>query len=133
MAEDYLSRDRARLIIKTATIAANAAVSDELDLQGLRVVGIRMPAAWDAAAIGISEAVDDSGANSFLPVYDDGGGGVQQDIRIPVQASISVRVLDVLLSPYRVIRLRSVNLASGADVQQTAQRLVNLLCQPVGA
>lgn len=53
-----------------ATIAAGASVSNAIDLTGLVILSIQMPAAWTAAAITFQASYDGA---SFGDVYDDGG------------------------------------------------------------
>lgn len=56
--------------IGSVTIANAASLSDAMDLQGARLVGIRMPATWTAA--GLTFQVSEDGTN-FVDLYNSAG------------------------------------------------------------
>lgn len=126
--QEFMQLPAARVKTFDVVIANGGNTSAAVDLEGYRIAGIRMPASWTAAAIAFSESPDDA---SYLPVYDDGGGVAAAEIRIPVTSSVSHRLADQLLLPYRFIKLRSVAAADGAAVNQTGgDKTITLLCRP---
>lgn len=104
--------------VLTATIANGASLSDEIDMGGYNLLGIIMPAAWDAAAI--TFAASDATGGTFVPVYDDAGA----EISVTAAAGHAIGIATTLkagsLAPFRFVKLRSGT--AGAAVNQTAQR-----------
>jgi len=111
-------------VVLDAVIPINTALSNELDLNGLNVVGIEMPAGWDAAALTFL------GGNTYGElgnVYD--GYGVELNLTVVAARMVFLSEVTNLL-PWRYVRLRSGT--AGTPVNQTtAARTVKLVCRPV--
>lgn len=101
---------------KTATIAISQTDSDEVDLMAGAVVGIIMPAAWDAADIQWKCSLVTAG--SFLPTFDGDG------VRIGVKASASQHI-DLTRGGHSVGGCRFLKVISSAT--QTAERIITLI------
>lgn len=107
------------MTLLTATIAEGASLSGSVSLgRNLQLFAIKMPAAWDAAAITLQTSVDGSAwSNVFLP------GGTEYSLTV---AAASWVLLDPTylegLGPY--IKIRSGT--SGTPVNQTAARSVGV-------
>lgn len=102
----------------TATIPAGATgLSQGIDLQTTRVVGIVMPAVWTAADLSFQGSLDDV---TYIDIYNDSGN----EYLIPAAASQGI-VLNVPLS-FPFIKARSGS--TGTPVSQAAARNVILIC-----
>lgn len=115
MSEHNIAGD---MTLKTATILSGAALSDAIYLGKLLPFAIKMPAAWDAAAITIQTSMDGSTwSNAFLP------GGSEYSLTV---AAASWVLLDPTYTkgfgPY--IRLRSG--VAALAVNQTADRALGV-------
>lgn len=105
-------------------ILNGASVSGEQDMRPWRVVGIEMPAAWDAAGLSFKSSAL-TGAE--VPMTDTAGA----EITFTVAAAKYVGVPDSN-GIYR--SLSFTKLVSGTNavpVNQTANRTINLLCLPM--
>jgi len=102
----------------TATIALNESLSSSVEVQGARLAGLRMPAAWTAAAVTLQGRTGDTG--SWFDLYDGSGS----ELSVTVAASRWV-VLSQALPRVHSIRLRSGTAAS--PVNQAAARDIELL------
>lgn len=99
--------------IVSATIKNGASLSDVTAGQQ-HLVGIQMPAAWDAAALTFAGSVD---GTNFFPVYDQLGN----EVMLPnVAASTYVAVPPMLLPRVPYLKVRSGTNANA--VNQTADR-----------
>jgi len=119
---------------KTVTIAASAALSGVLSLNGeFAIVGLIIPSSWTAASIAFQTSMDpiqafptDSAPSNFYDVYDETGGYV-----LATGASGVVAGSAVMLSgnPYvvgRHFKLRSCD-ADGVSVNQSAARTITVI------
>ena len=102
-----------------AVIASGGSLSPAVNLQGLHLCGIRMPAGWDAADITFQVSYDDGA--TFRDLYD-----VSGEVSIPVAANRHV-VLELarFVGIGGWIKVRSGT--AGAPVNQTANRSVELV------
>lgn len=108
------------LTTKTATIAINASLSGEVDLEGFTLVSIIMPAAWTAANLTF-QASDVTGG-TFQDVYDD--QGVEVTVQAAASRSIGIDLLAGALAGFRFIKIRSGT--TGTPVNQAAARTLTL-------
>lgn len=122
-----------RFATKTVTIAAGAATSDAVDIQGYRVVGALTTTAWTAADLGIM--LDPTGLITPLDVFNSEAIGVKLDGFIEDKVFLFGNV-DVSGSagqspPLVGVRaaVRSINAASEADVNQVAANIITLLLE----
>ena len=108
----------------TATILAAASLSDEIQLNGLMIEAIIMPAAWTAAGLSF-QAADALAANggTYLPLFDVAG------VEITATVAASQRhVLPIsLIRGHNYIRLRSGT--SAVPVVQGSNAIITLLCR----
>lgn len=117
--------ERYRRLLK-GTIASGQAVSNAINIEGLALLGIAFPAAWDAAAITFEGSVN---GTTWAPVYDDAGN--ELTIASGVVTTLTGKVvvagggaLEKLAALY-AIKIRSGTAAS--PVNQTAERVFNLI------
>jgi hypothetical protein len=106
----------------TVTIAIDASLSDEADLEGYTLVGIHMPAAWTAAGLSFQVATISGG--TFCDAYDDAG----TEVTVSAAASryIGLTSADALcLSAARFLKVRSGT--TGTPVNQAAARTITLV------
>lgn len=107
----------------TVTIAAAGNLSAAVDLSAVAVVGIVMPAAWDAA--NLTFAGSETQAGTYTNVYDDAG------TEYPVTAAASRRILvppaDLLGGCWLKVRSGT----AAVPVNQAAERVLTLLVRPV--
>lgn len=119
----------------TATIASGAAVTGPLELKpGERILGILTPSAWTAADIYLQVSFDNS---TYTDVSDSAGAALKlgtsiataaEEFRVTsnvVVAGATQGVRDVPFANH--VRLRSVNTASEADVNQGAARTIRVM------
>ncbi|HEY6057011.1 MAG TPA: hypothetical protein VIV06_03215 [Candidatus Limnocylindrales bacterium] len=111
-------RDR---IIIPVTIASGQSLSGEVNVNALEIVGIEMPTGWDAASITFAALVADG--VTFGKVQNAGGSEVT--MTTPA-ANVYVAVADGALRGLGRIKVRSGT--AGAAVNQTAQRVLRLVC-----
>jgi hypothetical protein len=114
-------------------IANNAAVSSSLDLPpGARVIGIETPDEWDTADLVLQ--VSRTGADAAFKDIEDIAGNLLRVTNIGAAAAEmrslanDVNGMDITFGPHKV-RLRSVNTASAADVNQSPARVLFLLVE----
>ncbi|MCM1564932.1 MAG: hypothetical protein NC238_03050 [Dehalobacter sp.] len=105
-----------------ATIAINTALSAAVDLGSRTLVGISMPAGWDAASITFD--VSNDGIN-FGPMF---FGGSEYTLS-EAAASRRITVDPLSLLAWRYVKVRSG--ISGTTVNQTAARTITLWTKPV--
>ncbi len=111
------------------TIGADAVLSAEIDLSDQRIVGIVMPATWDAAAISFQGAAIDpnkrpgsagDGTEPLQDVYDSAG----TQVSVTAVQGHYVALTEAhrnMLACLRRVKLRSG--LTGATVNQTGNRL----------
>jgi len=105
--------------VQTATIANGAALSDAVYLHGEVLVGIRMPAVWDAANLTFQVSMDDV---TYLDAYSQ--AGAEHVVTVTgVDTHIWVDPTD--FAGYRWIRVRSGT--TGTPVNQSTGELVRLI------
>jgi hypothetical protein len=115
-------------IINTATIAAGATgLSDVILLGELRLAGVIMPAAWQAASLTFQSCDTENG--TFTNVYYDSGSGTATEATATVSTSRRVMFTgDLALALNgcgKYIKLRSGTAALAVD--QTATRSIGLI------
>src|SRR5579871_6288020 len=103
------------------TITTGTALSAPVSIGGKIVVGIQMSAGWDAASLTVQAAPVDQ--TTFGELQDGVGGAVS----FTVAAGIVFGVDPAKWRGQNTIKLRSGT--SGAPVNQTATRVINLLCK----
>ena len=103
------------------TILINTSISDSVDLEGARLVGILMPAVWDAATVSFEGSDDDS---SFFEV----GDGTAEISLTAAGGWIVAIPRGTLDGVGKFVKIRSGT--SVAPVNQTAERTVTLLVRP---
>lgn len=103
------------MILRTATIATGASLSDALEIDGSAVVGVVMPATWTAANLTLQASADDS---TFNNVYDE--LGTEKTIVASTSRYIPLNPADFL--GMNSIKVRSGT--SGTAVNQAAARSV---------
>jgi len=120
---------------ESLTIANGAATSTDVQLApGERIALVEIPSAWTAADIGIDVARD---GTNYLPLKIADGTAIARLASIPTGAA-ELRIFDfanigglgatfpwLILGP-NLVRLRSVNTASTADLNQGAARTLRL-------
>lgn len=112
------------------TIASGQSLSAEVTVGAKRIVGIQMPAGWDAAGISFAALTRQSaaGVGTFGKVQDNGGVEV---VLITPGADIYVSVgsgTAPAVSLYALGRVKVRSGTLGAPVTQTAQRDFFLVC-----
>ena len=105
----------------TGTIANGTSLSGELQLNGLMIDAIIMPAAWTAA--GLSFVAAEVSGGTFLPLFDVAG----VEITATVAASPRIVLPISLIRTHNFIQLRSGT--SAVPVNQGAARSITLLCR----
>lgn len=104
----------------TVTIPLNGSLSEEIDVSGYAMGTLYMPAAWDAASLGVKGAPATGG--TFLPLYDESGALVQ--VSSPAASKAYTLPARALAGGY--LKLWSQN-GAGVDVNQTAARAITLI------
>ena len=110
-----------------ATIENNAAVSDHVNLEGSVLVGIRMPAVWDAANLTFQVSMDDV---TYLDAYS--GAGAEHVVTVP-GVDTHIWVDPSAFAGYRWLIVRSGT--TGTPVDQTTgadPRLIELITRGIG-
>ena len=112
--------------VKTATILNAASLSDVVYLHGEVLVGIRMPATWDAANLTFQVSMDDV---TYLNAYSQAGA---EHVVTVAAAAIHIWVDPTDFAGYRWIRVRS-GTAGTPVVQDTGQdaRLIVLVTRGI--
>ena len=112
--------------VKTATIANAASLSDAVYLHGEVLVGIRMPAVWDAANLTFQVSMDDV---TYLNAYSQAGA---EHVVTVAGASLHIWVDPTDFAGYRWIKVRS-GTAGTPVVQDTGQdaRLITLVTRGI--
>jgi len=108
--------------LQTATIGTGTALSAEVPLGEKTLVGILMPAAWDAASLTFQATTDDT---NFAELQDGAGGAIS----FTVSAGVFVAVDPAKWRGITGVKVRSGT--SGAPVNQTANRTITLVTRTV--
>ncbi|MFQ5850898.1 MAG: hypothetical protein ACE5JU_09955 [Candidatus Binatia bacterium] len=106
---------------RTATIAAAASLSGEIDLEGFKIIGIVMPAAWTAANLTF-QAADVTGG-TFQDVFDD--AGTEVTVTVAAARYIGLDATMPELAGIRFLKIRSGT--SAVPVNQAAARTLTLI------
>lgn len=101
----------------TVTIASGAALSGPAALKGYLIVGIFLPAAWDAAALTAQISND---GTSWFDLFDE-----TAELSFPAAANRFIRILPEEFAGASLVRFRSGT--SAAPVNQTAARSITLV------
>ncbi len=107
------------LELQTTTISSGAFLSNAVNLGGLRLFGLIMPAAWDAAAVTVLASFD--GGATWNNIYDAAGN----EYTIIVGASRHVILDPTAFAAIPMIKIQSGTSAS--PVNQTADRAIQLI------
>jgi hypothetical protein len=105
------------------TIASGTSLSPEVTTGGKTLLGIAMPAAWDAAGITFLVSVD--GGVTWLDLYDQTGANVA----LVAGASQYILLDPTLFSGINDLKVQSG--ATGAAVNQGADRVLTLVLRAV--
>lgn len=105
-------------------IASGAAVSGEVDLRGLIVCGVYMPAAWTTANLTFQVADTDNDGNSgtFADVYTENG----TEVNVSAAASRYIQIDPTTFAGAAYLKVRSGT--TGTPVNQGADRTLKLVC-----
>lgn len=101
-----------------ATIANGASLSGAVELEGMELVAIEMPAAWTAANLTFQGSHD---GVTFNNVHDDAG----TEVSVTAAAARFIRLNPELWGGFHAIKVRSGT--AGAAVNQGAERVINLV------
>lgn len=107
----------------TTTIASGQSLSTAVDLGGLRLFGIVMPAAWTTAALTFQMSPD--GGATYNNMFDDSGA----EFLIQSDVSRYIMLDPVAFAPVQWLKLRSGPAA--AAVAQSASRTIKLVLRGV--
>jgi len=110
----------------TVHIPINTALSEIIPLNGLRLVGIQMPAAWDTANLTFQAAVSNEPADANSPTWQNVYDSAGNEVTVTAAAGHYIAILEdaaVLRAPR--LRIRSGTNASA--VNQTADRTLVLI------
>lgn len=109
--------------ILNATIASGASLSDSMNLGGLRLFGIVMPAAWTAANLTFQASFD--GGTTYVDMYDYNGLEV-----VATTSTSRLIVLDpVVFAAIPLLKIRSGTAASA--VNQGGDRTLTLVLRSI--
>jgi hypothetical protein len=109
-------------VILNAVIPINTALSQEIDLNGLTVIGVEMPAEWTAAVLTFQGGSTYGALGNVFDIYGN-------ELRLLVVAGGMHPLESVLeLLAWRYLRVHSGYAAS--PVNQMAERTVKLVCRP---
>ncbi len=97
----------------SATIGADSALSDAVDVRGTTLVGLVMPADWTSADVTLQASVD---GVSYADVYEASG----VEVRLLADANRFIRLEPAAFAGMRYVKLRSG--VSGAPVNQASAR-----------
>lgn len=119
-------------------IPSGAAVSGEIDLSQYRIVGVQVPPAWTAAALtfqarATTTVLQDGTTPALGKLVDD----ANNEITVPSAAMAASQVVmftsDVLVRALAGIKHLVVRSGtSGVPVNQAADRILVLICEPLG-
>ncbi len=101
-------------------ILSGANVGEAFDTQGLAVVGVLMPAAWDAANLGYDVSLDNV---TWVSAYD-AAGGLEQTV-VEASAFVCIPIADAIFAPF--IRPKSVVAGTNTATNQTADRTLKFI------
>ncbi len=110
-------------VVVPVTIASGQSQSGIVNLGGMELVGVAMPAAWDTAALTLLALAADG--STFAPVKNEGGTEFTATVAAGSYTAFSLATTGVLRGLGQ-IRARSGNLTT--PVNQTATRVVHLIC-----
>jgi hypothetical protein len=119
-----MSYGRDRVLIPV-TIAASAALSAEVNVGPLRIIGIQMPAAWTAGALTFQAVVSQSGAT---PVFGEVVDPANAAISLATPTAATYMALTTALALLGLGRIKVRSGTSGTPVNQAAQRDFFLVC-----
>lgn len=108
-------------------IDIGVALTAEIDLEGLSIQGIHMPAAWTAANLTFLGA--EASLGTFQDLTDSGG----TEVSVTASAGVAIALLDadlIALRAFRFIKIRSGT--SGVPVNQVAARVLVLSLRASG-
>jgi hypothetical protein len=111
------------LDVLPATIANGQALSGALNLGGLRLFGIVMPAAWTAANLTFQMSYD--GGTTWVDVYDTTGS----EVTTTAAVSRYLAVDPALFASLALIKIRSGT--TGTPVNQGGDRVLQLVLRAV--
>ena len=122
------------LFTKDCTIAISTSLSPSFSLNGaFAIVGIIMPAAWDAADLTFQISMDplvgtpaDATPTNFYNVYDDSGG----EVTVTASTSRAMMLSQNVLIAGNHYKIRSGT--AGSAVAQTAARTLTVIYRRVG-
>lgn len=103
---------------KSVTIANGQSLSAAVDLEGRKIAGVFMPAAWTAA--NLTFQASDAAAGTYADVYDTAG----------TEISVTAAVSRALMDPSKLAGIRFLKIRSGTSavpVNQLADRILILL------
>lgn len=109
--------------ILAVQIKAGQSLSDQIDLGGLRMFRLNMPAAWTAAVITFS--VSDDGGTTWQNLCDISGN----EITAQAAAAKSICLDPALMASVKLLKIRSGTVA--APVNQAADRTIGLVARCV--
>ena len=107
---------------KTATIALGESLSAAVDLTGLVLVGLQMPAAWTAAGITLQASADGTTYGDFKDY-----AGNEYTLVVTVNDHLHLDFIELM--GVRYVKVRSGTSASA--VNQLAARAVTLVAMPI--
>lgn len=113
-----------------ATIPSGTSLSNEINVNGKRIIGVQMPAAWDAAGIAFQALIAEPAALPKVPVYGnvvDNAGAAVGLTGAGVQAGAYVAIPDTV-PLYALGRILIRSGTNAAPVNQTANRTLGIVC-----
>jgi hypothetical protein len=116
--------------IVNAVIPIGTALSGEVNVNAKRIVGIIMPAGWDAAGIAFRALIAEPPALPKVPVY----GNVVDQAGAAVGVTAAAGAYIALPDSLALIGLGRIIVVSGTNavpVNQTAARTIGLVCVDV--
>lgn len=113
-----MSFGRACVVIP-AVIGAGGSLSEAVDLGGLRLAGIEMPAGWTSAGLSFQAAA--SGSAALADLYSEAGA----EVTVAAAAGRFIRLEGVVFAGLRWLKLRSGTAAT--PVNQAAERTLKLV------
>jgi hypothetical protein len=109
-----------RKTVIPVTITSGQSLSPAIALGAMTLVGISMPAGWDAAALTFQVSVDDA---TYQELFDRLGAAIQS----AATANIYIELDPVTWAGINSLKIRSGT--SGAPVAQSADRVLNLVAR----
>lgn len=110
-------------VVVPVTIASGQSQASPVNLGGLELVGIAMPAAWDTAAITLLGLAADG--STYSPVKNEAGTEFSVSVAAGSYTALSVAATGIVKG-LGLVRVRSGNLTT--PVAQSASRVVHLIC-----